>query len=348
MRRAYRETLRRVFSPQGSGSWHRIALKALSAHIRPGLLQSPIISPILATLEVTRACNLDCLYCESHRKHRSSISIDWAFPFIREMAEAGVMGLGFTGGEPLLAESFENLATEAARAGMVTHLNTNGTLITDHRASSVLEAGFRSINVSLDGAEASTHDLLRGQGSFLRTMSGIESLIRTRERLKMDTRILLAMTLGEFNARQAPDMLHLARNLGLEGCTFLPYTTFSTPSQPTPAPESIEACKALQDLAPMLDNSLKYLKGMERFFQGASMTGRCSALHTSLLVSFDQKIYPCVPSALRGTGGRPFQPQEAMSLFRSGALASCVDDTLCRRCWWNCHRELDLALGVIG
>ena len=98
---------------------------------------------------------------------------------------------------------------------------------------------------------------------------------------------------------------------------------------------------------PMVDNSKRYLKGMIRYFEGARMPGRCSALHSSILVSSERKLYPCVPSNLRGSGGAPYRPGGLMESFHSGILKRCLDDALCRECWWNCHRELDLALGVI-
>jgi hypothetical protein len=86
---------------------------------------------------------------------------------------------------------------------------------------------------------------------------------------------------------------------------------------------------------------------MVRYFRGAPQTRRCSALHTSILVTPEQKLYPCVPASMRGWGGLHGDPEDLMDRFRSGRLAGCIDEALCSACWWNCHRELDLALGVI-
>jgi MoaA/NifB/PqqE/SkfB family radical SAM enzyme len=269
--------------------------------------------------------------------------------FVREAGRAGTLGVGFTGGEPLLLRSFESLARAARSAGLLTHLNTNGTLVTPDRARALLDTGLSSINISLDAPRAKEHDRQRGAGSFDQAITGIEALVRAGAASSARTRLLLALTLSEENAGGATDLLPLARELGVDGCTFLPSSRFVRTGARARAPSAARAAMDLLALEkdPLLDNSRRYLKGMVRFFHGAPMPGRCSAPHTSILVSSDRKLYPCVPSAVRGQGGEAYLPGAAMAAFRSGILRRCLDEALCRDCWWNCHRELDLALGVL-
>lgn len=332
----------------GPSPWG-MALKVISAFIRPELAR-PLTSPILATVELTRKCNLECFYCESRNGRGGGAASEWLSPFVEEIAAAGVAGLGFTGGEPLLHPRFEEVASSAAAAGLITHLNTNGTLVTPARAHKILDARVASINVSLDGAEAACHDRLRGRESFSRAAKGVEALVKARDVSGADTRILLAMTLSEENAHQALDILKLSEDLGADGCTYLPRTSFHSPLRRPGSPRAADAARALAKRAadPRIDNSKKYLAGMVRFFQGLDMPLRCSALHSSILASPDGKLYPCVPSAVRDACGLPYQPGALMPLFKSGVLGSCLEQDLCAGCWWNCHREIDLALGVIG
>ncbi len=352
MRRAYSDSLKRfpkdpVRGP-GRSLTARLLPRLISAHIRPGLAP-PSSAPILATLEVTHRCNLRCTFCESRRGPDSAHGGEWLFDALQEIGAAGIMAVGFTGGEPLLLDDFERLAEEAVRLRLLVHLNTNGTLINRDRAFRLLETGLGSVNVSLDGADGTTHDLFRGPGSFGRALAGIEALVHARNAARGGTRILLAMTLSRENAHHAIPLLALAREVGVDGCTFLPCTRFAATGKEAPVPEAVEAVRALIDRVkdPLIDNSKRYLAGMARLFSGVAMPGRCSALHTSILVSPDRKLYPCVPSALRASGGIPYRAGRLMDTFRSGVLRQGLDETLCRRCWWNCHRELDLALGVL-
>ncbi len=349
MRKSY---MRALFHLLRQGKLHKRApgmiLQALSAHIRPGLA-GPITPPILATMEVTRLCNLKCPFCESHEGTSPGADLQMMLCFINEIAAAGVKGLGFTGGEPLLYKPLDLLARSASKAGLLTHLNTNGTLLDRDRAARLFETGLSSINVSLDGTDAPTHDRLRGTGSFAQTLAGIEALVDARELLNADTRLMVVMTIGNGNAHQAQDLPAFCSELGVDGCSFLPLSMFSVPGVRKLSSAGAEAAAKLSSRAgeKTIDSSKGYLKGMAGFFKGALMPSRCSALHSSVLVSCDGRIYPCVPSSLKGTGRVPYAPGELMQLLMSGKLSSCIDFRLCAACWWNCHRELDLVLGVI-
>jgi MoaA/NifB/PqqE/SkfB family radical SAM enzyme len=325
-----------------------LLLKALSAHIRPGLIAPPA-SPILATLEMTRKCNLSCSDCATHDSGSSPSRAGELDEVIREIAAAGVLGVGFTGGEPLLLPHLEEVAQKAAGAGLITHLNTNATLIDAARARQIMESGFFSINISLDGMRASTHDALREEGSHQAALAGASHLVRVRERIGAGTRLRFVMRLAETNAIEALSLIDLAREVGVDGCSYLPLMNQNRPDLRRPSPgaaaAALELAKRRNGMP--IDNSLRYLRGMARFFQGAAMPGRCSALHTSLLVSHDLKLYPCVPTSASGRGGVPFESGALMRTFRSGALRRSIDASICAGCWWNCHRELDLALGVI-
>jgi radical SAM protein with 4Fe4S-binding SPASM domain len=79
----------------------------------------------------------------------------------------------FSGGEPLLREDWRELAEHAAAIDLPAALATNGTLVDDSLAGQIAAAGLRRVSVSLDGANAETHDAFRGQrGAFDAARSG--------------------------------------------------------------------------------------------------------------------------------------------------------------------------------
>jgi radical SAM protein with 4Fe4S-binding SPASM domain len=96
-------------------------------------------------------------------------------------------------------------------------LATNGTLVSKEVAQRIVDAGVRRVSISLDGADAATHDAFRGiPGAFDKAVRGFENL----KDLGMSVQI--NMTIARHNAHQLPDVLELARRLGADALhTFL-------------------------------------------------------------------------------------------------------------------------------
>jgi MoaA/NifB/PqqE/SkfB family radical SAM enzyme len=88
-----------------------------------------------------------------------------------------------SGGEPLMRPDIFDIALYAAGRGLRVALATNGTLIDEHTAGRIVEAGIRRVAVSLDGATAATHDVFRAlPGSFDQAVRGIRRLRARGER----------------------------------------------------------------------------------------------------------------------------------------------------------------------
>ena len=75
--------------------------------------------------------------------------------------------------------------------------------------SKIVDAGVRRVSISLDGADAATHDAFRGiPGAFDKALRGLRNL----KDLGMSVQI--NMTIARHNAHQLPDVLEMARQLG--------------------------------------------------------------------------------------------------------------------------------------
>jgi AdoMet-dependent heme synthase len=144
----------------------------------------PAISgPLLVYLELTHRCNLTCVYCynNSGPTRTTHISEDAARALLEEFHHMGVFYVAFTGGEPLLRSDTLSLLELAGRYGIRQILSTNGTLISEQVAERLASAGVNQIQVSLDAADESTHDRIRGlTGAFRRSVAGIR-ILRKRD-----------------------------------------------------------------------------------------------------------------------------------------------------------------------
>ena len=160
-------------------------------------------TPIAATLELTRRCNLRCVHCylgdqaDQHRLRDRELGAAAVKAAISEWAEAGCLYLTITGGEPLLRSDFSEIYRHARGLGLVVTVFTNGTLVTDEIAELFRELPPRKAEISLYGAAAATHDAIAGvPGSHARAWAGIRRLQASGVRVALKT-VLMKPNLAE-------------------------------------------------------------------------------------------------------------------------------------------------------
>jgi radical SAM protein with 4Fe4S-binding SPASM domain len=170
--------------------------------------------------EVTKGCNLRCIHCRATATELSSPSdlpTATALGIIDQIAAAANPILVLSGGEPLFRSDIFQLARYATDKHLRVALATNGTLVTKDVARMIVDSGVKRVSISLDGADAATHDSFRGiPGAFDAAVHGLRNL----KSLGMSVQI--NMTIARHNAHQLPEVLQLARNLGADALhTFL-------------------------------------------------------------------------------------------------------------------------------
>ena len=180
---------------------------------------SPFV-PRLIFWEVTKGCNLRCIHCRASATELSSptdLSTTTALGIIDQIAAFASPILVLSGGEPLYRSDIFQLARYGTDHGLRVALATNGTLVTKEVARMIVDSGVRRVSISLDGADALTHDSFRGiPGAFEAAVHGLRNL---RER---GMSVQINMTIARHNARQLPEVLELARSLGADALhTFL-------------------------------------------------------------------------------------------------------------------------------
>lgn len=118
------------------------------------------------------------------------------------------MILVLSGGEPLWRRDVFDIAQYAQNKGIRVALATNGTLVDEAMAHRIAEAGIERVAISLDGADANTHDNFRGhEGAFDAAIRGLGCL----QELGISTQINTTVSLH--NAHQLPDIMKLAETL---------------------------------------------------------------------------------------------------------------------------------------
>jgi MoaA/NifB/PqqE/SkfB family radical SAM enzyme len=134
-------------------------------------------------IDITNACNLACTHCYlPHHKNSGALTFeDWCrvidqyqLLLAKLHMQADIV---ICGGEPLLSPFLFPLIEyiRGVSPDCELHILTNGILVTTQIAQTMRRWKVKA-QVSIDGPDASRHDLIRGAGSFAKTMQGCEML----------------------------------------------------------------------------------------------------------------------------------------------------------------------------
>ncbi len=169
-------------SGRGLGVRRRIALDIFS-----NLYRSKVAEHRLDTLfwECTLRCNLACRHCGSDCRVDPGVRDMPVEDFLRVLDEevaphvdpASVLVI-FSGGEVLVRDDLEYAGREVARRGYPWGMVTNGMALTAQRLRSLLDAGLRSISVSLDGFEREHNHIRCHPDSYSRALDAVRRVSR--------------------------------------------------------------------------------------------------------------------------------------------------------------------------
>lgn len=158
-------------------------------------------------VETTDRCNLACRHCRMDERQGSALPGEWLREALAPFRPRPMVVL--SGGEPLLRPDIVPLAASLVAAGHRVSLASNGTLFDEVRVRALQEAGIVRVAVSLDGADAATHDRVRGiDGAFAGALRGIRILRSQGLPFQINT------TLTRINRASLGEILELARREG--------------------------------------------------------------------------------------------------------------------------------------
>jgi len=170
-------------------------------------------APFQVVWNITRACNLKCLHCYESAgiKGADELTTEEAMRGIDILADAGVLILAFSGGEPTIRPDILQLIQHASDRGMFTAVATNAVLFSSRRkVREFKKAGLQFAQISLDGIDPKTHDLFRGvPGTFQKTVEGIRNCVAEGLFVEMAT------TGTRYNVDEIPALIDFAANLGV-------------------------------------------------------------------------------------------------------------------------------------
>jgi len=324
------------------------------------LVKRPLCGPVLATLVTNYSCNYRCRMCDLPLRDKAmrdkgldELTTSQLKTALKDFADLGASGVGFTGGEPLIREDIFELLGYAKDLDMITHLNTNGFFLDEEAAKKLIGCKVDSINVSLDGASEKTHDNIRGHdGAFRKAVNAVGHINRLRATGGHTIRVKIVSVISPLNIDEIPGLVRLSAELGTDCIEFIPEQPFSAAYDVKMAHDQLFLGKLNKAVSYLLDlkkkganieNSPRHLKLFEKSFRNAQIPFRCYAGYNSYAVDCYGEIYPCVPwfnwnravGNMRDVGFKDFWYSRGYNKMRGDILK-------CRGCYLNCQAELNL------
>jgi len=141
-------------------------------------MKSGLDAPICLTWEITYGCNLACIHClsSSGRRDPRELTTAEAKAFVDELRDLQVFYVNIGGGEPTIRPDFYELIDYCVGQGVGVKFSTNGSTITPERAAHLAGTDYVDVQISIDGATASTNDPIRGDGSYAAARRAMDHL----------------------------------------------------------------------------------------------------------------------------------------------------------------------------
>ena len=172
-------------------------------------------SPIIAFYEVTQACGLVCKHCRACAQtdaHPGELGRDDSLELIDQLTEFPQPPmLVLTGGDPLCRPDIFELINYATISGLEVSITPSATpLVTQGAIRRFAAAGIHRMAISVDGANAASHDEVRGvEGSFHRSLQ----ILRKAQEVGVATQV--NTTLTPANVAQIDQMAELFAGLDI-------------------------------------------------------------------------------------------------------------------------------------
>lgn len=164
---------------------------------------------------LTQGCNLRCRHCwiepkyQTARRSYAALDLDLARSIIEQAKPLGLSSVKLTGGEPLLHPQIKGILDIVRSENLRLTVETNGVLCTPEMAQKMADCLNPFVSVSLDGAEAETHEWVRGVvGCFDEALEGIRNLV------KAGCKPQVIMTIMRRNKEQMESVVRLAESMG--------------------------------------------------------------------------------------------------------------------------------------
>ena len=174
--------------------------------------------PLLINWNITYRCNYYCAHCYSREETDNKSDSHTRRQILQKLIDYRIPFVNLGGGEPLLLHDLFDLVALAVENGLKLTLSSNGSMIDAALALKIKQSGLVKVEISLDGASASSYQKLRNTAAgFARTISAIEHLRNSGNVVDIST------VVNRWNWQELGEVIALARKMGVRKISFHNY-----------------------------------------------------------------------------------------------------------------------------
>lgn len=176
-------------------------------------------------IKLTNRCNLRCKHCyqwsetgyhQDMDKEQQNLDMDLqVFKRILDETTAAKSRLYLWGGEPMFHRQFGELLELLAADCRETVICTNGLLIDKYRDGLLALSSNLELLIAIEGFERE-HDLIRGKGSFNKTMEQIRKLTELREQGIFKGVISVHCVIHDYMIGRLPELMAFFEESGID------------------------------------------------------------------------------------------------------------------------------------
>ena len=145
-------------------------------------------------IELTNACNHECIFCNSPRMKRSINSLDKKVyeRFTKDSVKYGMEEIGlYATGEPFLTKDIDWFISTAKKNGIKrVYVTTNGSLANLKKVQSAYKNGLDSIKFSINSSTKENYILVHGKDDFEKVKKNISDIWTWKESEKINLEML--------------------------------------------------------------------------------------------------------------------------------------------------------------
>jgi MoaA/NifB/PqqE/SkfB family radical SAM enzyme len=139
-------------------------------------------APLYVAWQITNECNLACLHCIEEsgpgKAFKDELTDEQVFDVLRQLMDAEVPYLSFSGGEPMVHRRFFDMVEYVCSRNGQLKIETNGHYLTPENCERLARLGVKAVQVSMDGASRDTFNRMRVLGEYNTALEGIRNLGR--------------------------------------------------------------------------------------------------------------------------------------------------------------------------
>lgn len=177
--------------------------------------------PVTMEIDLTNLCNHNCYFCvvkNLREQYKVALDTDIIVNVISQLKELGTKGISFTGGgEPLLHKDFYKILECTHRQGFDTGLMTNGALITEGKAESLLR-NLNWIRISVGAGNSELYKRIQGRDDYERVIKNVRLLGNIRGEKGYEVNLGVRMLLDKENYQS---LITLSSDLAGSGINYI-------------------------------------------------------------------------------------------------------------------------------